>query len=487
MILPIEKRESKMKINASYLKEYFFCILAITLILFSAPAIGATIYVPGDYPTIQAGIDAASDGDTVLVADGTYTGEGNKNLEFGGKAITVRSENGPDSCIIDCEGNGRGFYFHDGVEEEDSIVSGFTITNGYANNGGGIYCKSTSPTITDCIITGNTASGNTANDGGGGIYCKSSSPTITNCTISGNTAYQGGGILCLFHSSPTISNCTISENTASGDKGGGISCSDSSPIITDCTISNNVAAAHGGGIWCMSSSSPIITSCTISGNTASLDGGGISCFNRSSPIITNCTINANTASADGGGIYCSLSSSLSIINCTITENTANDNGGGIGCSDSSPTITNCILWNDFSDEIYVYSGSPNVRYSDIQGGYQGEGNIDADPLFIGSGDYHLTESSPCIDVGTSEGAPDDDIDGEPRPQGGGYDMGSDEAPDTIPTSETGGGTGNGGGGDGCFIATAAFGTPIAEEVVILRKFRDHVLLKDSAGRNFMKL
>ena len=88
---------------------------------------------------IQAAIDAATHGDTVLVADGTYYGVGNKNLDFKGKAIKLRSENGPGSCVIDCEKSGRGFYFHSN-EKEDSVVAGITVTNGFLEYrpGGGI-------------------------------------------------------------------------------------------------------------------------------------------------------------------------------------------------------------------------------------------------------------------------------------------------------------------------------------------------------------
>jgi hypothetical protein len=98
--------------------------LLIIAALAIAPAHADTLHVPGDYATIQAAIDAAVDGDVVEIADGTYTGAGNKNLDFGGRAITVRSAAGdPTFCIIDCEDDGRGFYFHSD-EGPDSIVSG---------------------------------------------------------------------------------------------------------------------------------------------------------------------------------------------------------------------------------------------------------------------------------------------------------------------------------------------------------------------------
>ena len=139
------------------MKRLFTFTLALGLVW----ALGGTVYggdiihVPGDQPTIQAGIDAAEDGDIVLVADDTYTGDGNKNLDFGGRAITVKSENGPENCIIDCENDGRGFYFHNN-EGEDSVVSGLTIINGssgYLWNGNAIYNSSSSPTITNCTFS----------------------------------------------------------------------------------------------------------------------------------------------------------------------------------------------------------------------------------------------------------------------------------------------------------------------------------------------
>ena len=212
------------------------------------------LLVPSEYQTIQAGIDAASNGDKVLVADGTYTGEDNKNLDFKGKAITVESENGAENCIIDCESLGRGFYFHSG-ESVDSIVSGFTITNGIAVHGGGIYCiDSSSPNITDCVIDQNVAT-----NSGGGIACSNlSSPSIIACKITGNIAGSwGGGIHCEGSSSPTITNCVISGNTVLGSGGGGISCYPScSPLIINCTITMNTVSDKGGGVFSHDFSSP---------------------------------------------------------------------------------------------------------------------------------------------------------------------------------------------------------------------------------------
>jgi hypothetical protein len=126
-------------------------------------AFGATaLFVPDDYPTSQAGIDAAGDGDTVVVRDGAYSCAGNVNLDFKGKSIALRSENGPENCVIDGQGRARGIIFRGG-ETSDTVLSGFTIANCSAGgeqgggNGGCILCKSSSPVIVNCIITGNRA------------------------------------------------------------------------------------------------------------------------------------------------------------------------------------------------------------------------------------------------------------------------------------------------------------------------------------------
>lgn len=458
-----------MKINRLLLSGSIFLFFALTPFLAFTTAFAATIRVPSEQPTIQAGIDAAVAGDTVLVADGTYTGSGNKNLDIKGKAITVQSENGPNSCIIECEGNGRGFYFHN-AEGQNSVVSGFTITNGLAQGGGGgIYCaRYSSPTITNCTISNNSGGGvfcgessptitncTISSNSGGGIYCATySSPTITNCTISNNSAYSGGGINCPQSTSPTITNCIITGNTATGTYGvgGGIYCHYSSPTITDCTISGNMAY-KGGGIYCNRSFTLTITNCTISNNSSTYGiAGGIYLANevgfRNLRTITNCIISGNTANGStagsGGGIYCS-DFSPTITNCTISGNTTTYSGGGIYCTThSSPTIVNSIFWGNAAgargNEIYLSrTTSIGITYSDIQEGYDGEGNIDQDPLFVGGGDYHLTALSPCINTGNNDAPdlPETDKDGNPRIVNVTVDMGAYEYNPLAPIADAG--------------------------------------------------
>jgi len=198
---------------------FFRLFTSILLLSISLPQLNAiTIHVPADQPTIQAGVDAAADGDTVLVADGTYTGVGNRDVDFLGKSILLVSENGPGHCIIDCEGSDedphRGFLFIN-QENESSILHGFTITNGHEGQGGGIRCNDSSPRICGNIIKGNVALD------GGGIYSYGASPTIRENTLVENTAAQNaGGIFC-YLGSPTIAGNIISENITTQYSGGG--------------------------------------------------------------------------------------------------------------------------------------------------------------------------------------------------------------------------------------------------------------------------
>ncbi len=202
-----------------------------------------------------------------------------------------------------------------------------------------------------CRLEYGKATGTGEDAKGGAIYCFHSSPTISDNTISRNSAYLGGGGIHCDYSSPVISNNIIRDNNSTAAGGGGINCWESGPTISGNSISSNSAASYGGGIHCGGNSNPTIIGSTIAGN-----------------------------SADGGG-------------------------GGIYCNESDLTITNTILWENrapVGPEIYLFGGgSPIVTYCDVQGGWEGEGNLDADPIFVGRerDDFHLRWHSPCIDAG----------------------------------------------------------------------------------------
>lgn len=366
------------------------------------------VRVPSEFPTIQQAVDYVLEGGTVLVADGTHTGPGNRDIDFQGKAITVRSENGPERCIIDCNSTYQaphlGLWFCSG-EDASSVLRGFTITRAAL----GILCtQATGPTIDSCFVIGNAVNDDLwAPASTGGIRCENNSaPLITDCHITGNRASDGGGLSC-YSSSPTVRNCFFSGNLAYGcpicrriipGDGGGIFCSESNPTIENCAITNNCADLGGG--MCCRDSNPIIKNCLIAGNgdwgsyadRRDTEGGaGVYC-DASDPIITNCTFASNIHAVGSGGAICSI------------------NG-------SHPTISNCVLWDNeatHGSEIAIvtlehYSGeevhsAAAVSYSDIQGGAEalhvesgcqlhwGLGNIDADPLFAEPGHWESSGS-----------------------------------------------------------------------------------------------
>ncbi|MEQ8763915.1 MAG: right-handed parallel beta-helix repeat-containing protein [Planctomycetota bacterium] len=226
--------------------------LPLTL-LFATPTLADTLHVPAEYSTIQAAIDAAVPGDIVLIADGVYTGPGNRDLDFAGKAITVKSAHGPENCIIDCEGTFeepyRGVIFDDG-ETRAAILDGVTITGGATEVGAVL------PQF----------------NGGAIQILNDSSPTIRHCILRGNQAACWGGALSINHSSPRIENTLITENSSGDDGGGVFAWNGGEPVLVGVMITDNVAASIGGGV-CDFGSSLVLVHVTIAGNTAPFGAG----------------------------------------------------------------------------------------------------------------------------------------------------------------------------------------------------------------------
>ena len=403
--------------------KYLYALTALFLI---APLVcPADIYVPDDHATVQDAITAAAAGDTVIVRPGTYE----ENIDFLGKAITVRSAEGPELTILDGGDKNTTVTFWSG-EGTDSVLDGFTITNGNGKyfssiyHGGGIHCEGASPTISNNIITRNYARF------GSGISCLSfSDAVIVNNQIIRNDAHfgGGGGLAVRDNSSPLIADNVIALNT-SEIHGGGIYCFGASlPTITGNLLSENSCKSKGGAITCRVGSDALITHNRIVGNNAKRTGGGICCIENSSPTIENNTISDNTAD-DGGGLACEDFSSPAVSGCTLAHNVADTDGGGLRLFENcTVTVTDSILWNNLAAngaQIVVDGDSTNpsdltVSYSDVQGGELevyvatgcslnwGTGMIDADPLFLTGphGDHYLSQiaagqaqDSPCLDT-----------------------------------------------------------------------------------------
>ena len=353
------------------------CCLLLTVTL-ALPAgvswAGIVIHVPADYPTIQAGVDAAVTGDTVLVASGTYTGPGNRDVDFGNRNIVLMSAGGAGLTTIDCQGAARGITLHGHVNYL-AVVDGFTIRNGNAPLGGGISVRSVnSPTIRNCVFIENTAT-----EMGGGVFVgEASAPTFENCTIEQNNAPDGGGI-GVGHDDPGLLAIRVQSNDG---------------LVTtfvDCTISGN-QADRGGGVFVNAGGVPLLDHCTITGNLAA-DGGGLMTNGDGAPNVSRCTIAANRAASNGGGMYVACVSPVSVTQTIVWSN----------CADGS------------GDQVYTTPGASvsfacgDVDDSGVEGGgtVQYDGNtIHADPLFCGeyfctsapttAGDYTVDDDSPAL-------------------------------------------------------------------------------------------
>ncbi len=331
--------------------KYFYKWYVLVILPLNALAVIFT--VPTDYPTIQDAIDVAWPGDGIDVLPGTYY----ESIDFLGKDLSIFGSEGPESTIIDAEGLGRVVTFESG-ENSDTVLSGFTLCNGFGWPGGGI------------------------------LIANNSSPEISNCIIKDCYGYNNGGAICIENSSPIIIDNVIMDNYAfSGPTG------------------------YGGGIY-SSQSSAVIRGNLITGNDAE-NGSAILLSSDFSLIANNLIVaNPNTYFTPRGTIFCDNESQTVFTNNTIADNAVEAFYG----IDTQVTISNCIMWGNDSLEI---QGSFNVSFSDIQGGYPGIGNISDSPCFVYGtlSDYQLNpDSSLCIDAGN----PDPDFNDPEDPSNPGF-------------------------------------------------------------------
>ncbi len=364
------------------------------------------------FRTLGAAFDAAANQGTIEVADGTYVGPDNRNLDFGGRDLRVVGLHGPAHCVIDCQGLGRAFTVS-APAGSDSLIAGFAIENGDASqapDAGG------------------------SSSFGGGIAAFSASPLIVGCTIENCRAESGAGIY-FSGTSGLVQDCVVSSNHGIGtqSRGGGIECFVSGVSIVHCIVQGN-SATDGGGIWSSGShnAQPAerISQSAILGNTAT-SGGGVFMFADGFHLqIDDCVIAGNIADWGGALNYNGNSSALDVANCTFASNIANHQGASMYTGGANATLANSIFWGDQSNaatNIVAWGSAAHlsINYCDVQGGQAatsaqsfaqitwGAGNLASDPKFtsiggadgnpftVGDNDYHLTLASPCIDAASN--------------------------------------------------------------------------------------
>lgn len=448
----------------------------VTGITISVQEDGGNIYVCGTNPdcpnangtsgnpwcAIQEAIDAAVNGDIIVVCPGVYP----ENINFLGKSIIVMSQMGPSVTTIDGQSLGSTVTFQFG-ETSASVLDGFTVTNGMGTHGvgGGIRIDQSSPMIVDCIITGNDTA-----DNGGGLHARNGShPTLHGCVFEFNHAgYDGGGVY-QEGGGLTMVDCTFEQNSAERS-GGGIYVRNNAVVnwsMVD-VFTNTAIGEDGGGVY-LDGITGSVDEFTCDLNTAGDDGGGIYMWNNDAPLFSNSQFNSNTAGGRGGGVFVKSSISLEMDNVTVYNNHADSHGGGffmrndiqlnaiylILANNSSDgvgggifmnahcyldidraTITansapahvgegiygrnmsrinrlrNSIVWDNGASNLFLAVGNSigstpqafdaiNVTYTDLSQLLPGSGNMTADPLFVDVAlhDYHLQAGSPCIDAG----------------------------------------------------------------------------------------
>ncbi|MDP8202907.1 MAG: T9SS type A sorting domain-containing protein [Candidatus Tenebribacter mawsonii] len=348
--------------------------LMIVLCLVFVLHLSATIInIPEDFDSIQDGLNFASEGDTILVAEGIYF----ENIiwpDIGDiKVIGVSRE----STIIDGNYVNRVIDFDNdyNIIDENTLLKNLTIRNGFTQGGGaGIFCHNSKPSLINLIITNN------------------------------ESVFRGGGIMCFNYSHTIIENVIFSNNTAS--EGGAINCDFSSnALLINCKLLDNVSESCGGGI-------------------VAQGGSNIDVYNG---------LIYNNSATHGGAAFVGEKGTIDLINCTIVENYASEIGGVI-CSYGDADLINCIIWDNSTP---IFEGFVDVEYSDTQEDCTGVGNIELNPLFSGTtiNPFSLQDISPCVNAGipdtTGLNLPEYDLAGNPRFYGGRIEMGAYENQNVV--------------------------------------------------------
>jgi len=369
----------------------------------------------GPKRTIQAAINAAVNGDTVIVMPGIYVGQ----IDLDGKAITLIGAAGAGSTFIDGGGAGP-VVTCNSLEGPATVIEGFTIQNGHAaGNGGGMFMALASPTINDCLFKNNSG------DWGGGLYAITSSPSLDGCTFTDNTASVHGGGAAFKFGNPTLNECEFSFNaaqlwggglllddTAAATVTGGVFTGNASVVgagllaksgsasINTVLFANNVASVHGGGLEFQFMTAAAVDGCDFAGNSVTVggggEGGGAMWIAATAATISNCDFNTNTAPFGGGAVYCNVangttftactftanentgccgasavhseSSTLSFVGCSFTGNEVSQYGGAIMADASNLTLIFCGFHDNLAPDWIAYGAALYMTDSTLQAG-----------------------------------------------------------------------------------------------------------------------
>lgn len=458
----------------------FACVLLV------GPAIQAkTIRVGSSadagYRSIKPAVDAAVDGDVIVVEEGAYAGDGNRDMSIGDKGLTIRSVDPNDprvvaATVIDCQGSASDMHrLFDVLAGEATRLEleGLTITRGYGSvSGGTIFCEGAEFRAYNCTFSNNyvvwwgsaiscrdsrvaldgcTFSNNRCvSSDRGAVFCATSDVIVEDCTFQSN---RGGGIVS-FDTRLTAARCVFEDNTA-GDGGAIYASIASNPELPSelnlsrCTFTTNAAGNSGGALY-ICEFDALIDGSTFTANTAAQDGGAILNY-KAGTSLSNCVFVSNTAGGLGGGVHSLYKGTPQIVNCTFVANGAGQGGAIAGKGNARSVVSHSILWRNTAgrgsalylsryDQGSVKGGAATVEYCDVEGGRDSgyaeldctltwsNGNIDVDPLFTGPAydDYRLSPDSPCIDAGDPCYAPSSeamDFDGYPRQFGDTVDLG----------------------------------------------------------------
>jgi predicted outer membrane repeat protein len=386
------------------------------------------------FKTLEEGITAAAVGNMVLVADGTYTGASNRDLDFGGVDLTLRAYG--SNCVIDCEGQDRAFYFQT-AETNAAVVYGFTITdcNQPSENGGAVYCDGASPSFVNCTFIENYA--DTSSYYGGVFYCYGASIAVIDCTFTGNQAYEGACFYLEEGSNATITNCVFQENMAP-NYAGVMYLYHSHPTVTNCLFERNMSD-YGSVMWAEEYSNATFLTCTFDynmgydcgaiyltygdlkidgcvfrGNTSYDYSAAVSAYDYTSVTISNTLFEGNSAYEEGAAIYCHDYCDGTVTNCTFTGNSSYyaivylDGDCGVDFSyctfynnvaydygsmyiyDSPCTIDNCNFYNNTSE----YGGAMYINGNDpptiTNGTFTGNSAYEGGAIYVNTADVQLT-------------------------------------------------------------------------------------------------